>query len=461
MDKHHIPLADTRNDSAALSVEFSKLLSRVPASSTASSMVSFNASHSRRRPKACPIFFCCHEPVWPLSGGGTSGNLAILHELKAAGLEPVAVMPYNASFRDARRGIGVRLDPFRPFQMHRSAPLRTLRYALFGFLYLFALLRSIRRMNPGLLICRNSVLALPVYIAAKLTRVPTVITLADFLSFYFWSKPTRPPLWHRLLQSFECRLAALHDRIFVVTPAMAEEITRHVGEEARSKICVIREGIHERFLSLRDADFSAAREIRRSICGEAPLALFYGTLELHHGMREIIRIFSLLLERTSDFHALIIGGGPCRPSLLRSPLAGQQRVHLLDFMSVEPLIRHALAADVGVIPYPAVRSTSMTYTFKFLEYRCLGLPIVAFPLETLRLEFEERPGIHLALDDQDFANAVIQFGRARKKYLPEEDFSRRFSWQQVAAPIVQEARDRVERAGALRGGSRQPHRGRR
>ena len=422
-------------------------------------MLPFSASSSGRRPRACTIFFCCHEPVWPLSGGGTSGNLAILRELKAAGLDPVAVMPYNASLRDARRAIGVRFYPFRPFHMHRSAPHRTLRYALFSFLYLFALLRGIRRNNPGLLICRNSVLALPVYLAAKLAGVPSVIALADFLSFYFWSKPARPPLWHRLLQSLECRLAALHDRIFVVTPTMAEEITKRVGEEAGLKICVIREGIHERFLSVGDEDFAAAKDIRRSICGEAPLALFYGTLELHHGMREIIRIFSLLLEKTSDFHVLIIGGGPCRPSLLRSPLAGQKRVHLLDFMNPEPLVRHALAADVGVIPYPAIRSTSMTYTFKFLEYRCLGLPIVAFPLEALRLEFGGRPGIHLAVDDEDFANAVIQFGRARKKFLPEEDFSRRFSWRQVAAPIVQEARSRIGRGSGLRGGSVKPYRG--
>ena len=173
----------------------------MPASSAASSVLPFSASSSGRRPSACQIFFCCHEPVWPLSGGGTSGNLAILHELKAAGLDPVAVMPYNASLLDARRAIGVRFYPFRPFQMHRSAPHRTLRYALFSFLYLFALLRGIRRMNPGLLICRNSVLALPVYLAAKLAGVPSVIALADFLSFYFWSKPARPPLWHRLLQS--------------------------------------------------------------------------------------------------------------------------------------------------------------------------------------------------------------------------------------------------------------------
>jgi glycosyltransferase involved in cell wall biosynthesis len=361
------------------------------------------------------------------------------------------VMPYNGSLREARRAIGVRLEPFRPFRMHRNAPLRTLRYALYSFLYLFALLRSIRRMNPIMLICRNSVLALPVYIAAKLTRIPSIITLADFLSFYFWSKPTGPPLWHRFIRWSECRLATLHDRIFVVTPAMAKEITQRAGRRAESKISVIREGVHERFLTLTEADFSAAREIRTSICGEAPLALFYGTLEVHHGIREIIRILSLLLEKTPDVHVLVIGGGPCRMSLLRSFLGGHARGHLYDFMDIDELIRHAMAADVGLIPYPAVQSSNMTYTFKFLEYRSLGLPIVAFPLETLRLEFQGRPGVHLALDDEDFVNAVIRFGRDRKKYPPDERFRRRFSWQEVAAPIVQEAQDCAKRARALAG----------
>jgi glycosyltransferase involved in cell wall biosynthesis len=335
-----------------------------------------------------------------------------------------------------------------------------LRYALFSFLYFFALLQRIRRMQPRLLICRNSVVALPVYIAAKIARVPNIIALADFLSFYFWTKQAPPPLWHRLLQSLECRLAALYDKIFVVTPAMAEEITNHAGKDPPPKVCVIREGVHERFLSLTDADFSAAREIRQSICDAAPLALFYGTLERHHGMREIIRIFSLLLEKTSDFHVLIIGGGPRRTALLRSPLATKARVHLSGFMSMERLIPHALAADVGVIPYPAVRSSNMTYTFKFLEYRCLGLPIVAFPLETLGREFGGDPGIHLAADDEDFVRAIIQFGRARKRYLPCEDFRQRFSWQQVTAPIVKEVRERVEQASGLSAGNRQPHRGR-
>lgn len=400
-------------------------------------------SYPRRDWGAAPIFFCCHEPIWPLSGGSTSGNLAILHELKAAGLEPVAVMPYNGSLVEAQNAADVPLDPFRPFRMHRNAPFRSLRYALYSILYLFELLRKVRRSKPAMLICRNTVLAVPVYLAAKFCRVPSAIVLADLLSFFFWHKRTRPPLWHRLFQSFECHLAALHDKIFVVTPAMADEIAARVGEEIRSKILVTRDGIQKRFLMLTDADFAASKEIRSSISQEAPLAVFYGTLEHHHGMQEIVRIVSLLLCRAPDFHVLIIGGGPCRNSL-RGFLATQPRVHLLDFMDADLLIHHALAADVGMIPYPAVSSIDMIYTFKFLEYRCLGLPIVAFPLETLRREFLAYPGLHLAADDEDFANAVIRFGRARRKYMPDESFVRRFSWQQVAAPIVREAREHVQ-----------------
>ena len=392
-----------------------------------------------------PVLFCCHEPVWPLSGGSTGGNLAILRELKAAGLEPVAVVPFNGSLLRARRAAGVRLAPFRPFRMHRNATLRTVRYALYSILYFFALLGKVRRMKPALLICRNTVLALPVYAVAKLTQIPTAIVLADLLSFFFWNKPTRPPLWQRVFRSFECHLAGLHGRIFVVTPAMADEIEARVGGSVRSRISVTRDGVQERFLALSRADFSEAEQIRESICGQAPLAVFYGTLERHHGMQELVQIVSLLLAAAPDFHALLIGGGPCRSILVGSLLGAHARVHVYDFMDVETLIRHALAADVGMIPYPAVPSTNMIYSFKFLEYRCLGLPIVAFPLETLRREFSNFQGLRLAADCREFVDAVIRFGRTRKRYPPDTDFCRRFAWRQVAAPIVQEAKSRVER----------------
>lgn len=389
------------------------------------------------------VFFCCHEPVWPLTGGSTNGNLAILHQLKAAGLDPVAVTPYNGSREEAERAIGVRLLPFRPFYMHRSASLRTLRYAAYSVMYLFFLLWAIRREKPSLLLCRNTVLALPVHIASRLTGVPSATLLADMLSYFFWHQPTEPPLWQRLFRRLECHLATLHDRIFVITEVMADEITQFEKKDIREKIAVIRDGVHDRFQHLTDADYEAAREIRASICGDAPLAVFYGTLELHHGMHEIIEIVPLLLERAPDFHVLIIGGGPCQPMLMRSPLASHPRVHLLDFLSHDPLIRHALAADVGMIPYPAISSTHMIYTFKFLEYHCLGLPIVAFPLETLRREFSRLPGLYLAKDYDDFVDAVIRLGRERKRYPADDEFRRRFSWEQVAAPVVNEALKRA------------------
>lgn len=387
-----------------------------------------------------PIYFCCHEPVWPLTGGSTNGNLAILHELRKEGLTPIAVTPYNGSFRAARRAIGVRLRPFRPFLMHRSASWRTLRYALYSVLYLFVLLSYIRRDKPALLLCRNTVLSLPVYLAGKISGVPTAIILADLLSYFFWTTSERAPLWQRLFEKFECWLAGLHQRIFVVTSVMEDEIVRQCGEHMRPRIRVTRDGVHDRFLHLRPEDFAEARAIRESICGSAPLAVFYGTLELHHGMHEIIDIVPRLLDQSPDLHVLIIGGGPCQPMLMRSPLAKNARVHLKDFMSHEPLIRHALAADVGMIPYPAIPSTHMIYTFKFLEYRCLGLPIVAFPLETLRRDFGSSPGLHLASSPDDYARAVIRFAREGKRYPAEEAFRHRFSWPEVAAPIVEEAK---------------------
>ncbi len=330
------------------------------------------------------------------------------------------------------------------FRMHRSAQPRALRYTRRRFCMASLLAMRVRRMRPALLLCRNTVLSLPVYVVAKLARVPTAIVLADLLSFFFWQKSGRPPWRHRIFRSFECWLAGLHDRIFVVTPTMADEIAAHAGDGLRSKICVTRDGVRQRFLSLSREDFVQAEEIRRSLCGTAPLAIFYGTLEEHHGMQELLQIVSRLLATSRDFHTLLIGGGPSQRRLFESALASNPRIHLYDFMDLQPLIRHALAADVGMIPYPAVPSTNMIYTFKFLEYRCLGLPIVAFPLETLRREFSDCRGLHLAMNCQEFVEAVTRFGRERRRYFPDADFCRRFSWREVVAPIVQEARNRVE-----------------
>lgn len=405
----------------------------------ASPAASREAASPNRHQHERTVFFCCHEPVWPLTGGSTNGNLAILHELRDAGLKPVAVTPFNGSYRTARRSIGVRLWPVRPFLMHRSASFRTIRYAIFSVIYFFGLLHYIRREKPVQLICRNTVLALPVWAAGKLHGIPTAIVLADLLSYFFWTRPARPPLWQRFFQHFECKLAALHDRIFVVTSVMADEIAGHVGQKVRSRICVTRDGVHDRFLHITDADRAAAGTIRAEICGESPLAVFYGTLELHHGMEELFEIVPILLERAPDFHVLIIGGGPCQPMLLRSPLGRHPRVHLRDFLPHEPLIRHALAADVGMIPYPAIPSTHMIYTFKFLEYRCLGLPVVAFPLETLRREFGNHPALRLVETVNNYSNAVIALGKAGERFPIESDFAESFSWRHVAAPLVEEA----------------------
>jgi len=392
-----------------------------------------------------PVFFCCHEPVWPLTGGSTNGNLAILHELRDAGLAPVAVTPYNGSLREARRSIGVPLFPFRPFVMHRSVRFRTLRYAVYSVLFFFALFYYARKARPALLICRNTVLSAPVFLVGKLLQIPTAIVLADLLSYFFWHEATRPPLWQRLFQSFECHLAALHDHIFVVTSVMRDEICRHAGEKVRPRIEITRDGVHDRFLALSATDETEAKRLRKELCGTAPLAVFYGTLELHHGMRELLAIVPRILAQAPDLHVLIIGGGPCQPMLLASPLAKEPRVHLKDFMSHEPLIRHALAADVGMIPYPAVPSTHMIYTFKFLEYRCLGLPIVAFPLETLRREFGHEDGLHLAADAEDFADAAIRFAREGRCYPAAAPFRQQFAWRAVASPIVNLARKLVAR----------------
>jgi hypothetical protein len=116
------------------------------------------------------VLLCTHEPLLPLSGGCTIGNLRLAQYLARRGRFR-ALGPLNLSLEEAETlAHGVEFRPFQPWTMGRTIGLRSLKYAAYAALYPFALWRECSRRHPDAILVRNAVLAVPTALVAKLLQ---------------------------------------------------------------------------------------------------------------------------------------------------------------------------------------------------------------------------------------------------------------------------------------------------
>ena len=144
-----------------------------------------------------------------------------------------------------------------------------------------------------------------------------------------------------------------------------------------NRLIEIPQGLDPALFACDETARAKAFALRRSHCGDAPLALFIGRLIGYKGLDVLLKAAVL----TPGLHVAIAGDGP-----LRADLAAQiaraglgDRVHLLG--AVEESVKLQLLQSADLFVLPSV-SNAEAFGIVQVEAQMCGLPIVASNLPT-------------------------------------------------------------------------------
>lgn len=333
--------------------------------------------------------------------------------------------PLNLGLAEAQAQLpGVDLQPFQPWRMGRTIPLRSLKYLGYAGLYAFKLWAETRRWRPDVLLVRNAVLALPVLLVARLRGIPALISYTDLLSELLASDPRLPRWAVGLLRAYEIGVARYFEGVSAISQPLADALNL-------SGVTVSLDGADPACFR-PDAVSAAERARRRKGLGLKPgqrLALFHGTVEAHHGQDLLPRLLARAAAEAPELRFLLIAGGP-GAAALQAAVAGLPNARFLPFQPPDEVGRWAACADLGFVPYPPTAGLDLVFTLKLLEYFAAGLPVVSFRLAAAQAAFGPSKAWAVAADDAAFVKALAAPRKGdpalRRKVLKD------FNWDAVA-----------------------------
>jgi glycosyltransferase involved in cell wall biosynthesis len=378
------------------------------------------------------LLFCTHEPILPLSGGCTIGNLRMLQAFPKLGWEVTALGPVNVPLHEAQRELhGVDLQPFQPWRMGRTIALRSVKYAGYAGLYGFRLWTETARKRPDVILVRNAVLAVPVAVVARLRGIPAVISYTDLLSELMASDPKIPAFAITLLRAYECGVARLFQGVSAISQPLADRLSAAGVDPKRLTLSL--DGADPAYFR-PDAVNAAERAKRRKGLGLKAgqrLALFHGTVEPHHGQDLIPRLLARAAAEAPGLRFLLIAGGPGAPAL-QAAVAGLPNARFLPFQPPQEVGRWAACADAGFIPYEPSAGLDLVFTLKLLEYFAAGLPVTSFRLTAAQQAFGVSKAWVVAQDEAAFIAGLDKVSRGKGDAALRKKVLKDFTWDAVA-----------------------------
>lgn len=377
------------------------------------------------------MLFCTHEPLLPLSGGCTIGNLRLVQGLGALGWTVSVLSPLNLGLAQAAaQAPDAELRPFQPWRMGRNVPLRSLRYAAYALAYGFRLFAETGRRRPDALLLRNAVLALPVALVARLRGIPAMISYTDLLSELLGSDPSLPRPLVALLRAYECGIARAFDAVSVISQPLADALSSAGLDPQRLSVSL--DGADPAYFK-PGAVSQAERQRRRKSLGLGRgqrLVLFHGTVEAHHGQALIPRLLARAVAQAPQLRFLLIAGGP-GAAALQSAVAGLPNAQFLPFQPPDEVGRWAACADAGMVPYSPTAGLDLVFTLKLLEYFAAGLPVASFRLRAAQAAFGASPAWAVAGDEAAFIDDLKRLVQRKGDPALRRRVLKDFTWDAV------------------------------
>jgi beta-1,4-mannosyltransferase len=230
-------------------------------------------------------------------------------------------------------------------------------------------------------------------------------------------------LWH-------CRILARRaDRLIVHCPT-AVAIVAEAYQVTEKKFAVVPLGNYGEWYGL-----AQDKKIARNLLGiqaSARLFVFFGAVRPYKGIEQLIDCFTAIPDENAE---LLIAGMPMVKELaaeLRARAAQDTRVRLhLDYVPDDMLVRYLSAADIVVLPYTDVLTSSAVNLAAALGKCCI------IPRLSCMKDFPEETVLFYTHNDKDSLQAMISGALNMDTEALErtgsqaQQFVRQFSWSFV------------------------------
>lgn len=269
----------------------------------------------------------------------------------------------------------------------------------------------------------------------KLFGIPVVLDLHDLTVELFESRTAGRPLAAMLpvVKTAERLSCAFADKLITTSAGFRDKlIARGVAPE---KIVLVLNSADDRIFS--EPPPRTWREIK-----EGPVLMYHGTVARRFGLHIAIEALGKLKEAYPSARLKIYG--KYDPSykreleelVLKKGLSGS--VSINGFLDLGNVTGEIASADIGVVPYLFDPFMNLALSTKIFEYVCMGMPVVAAGLDSIREIFGEGAIKYFKPDDpSDMAEKIVEFCQRpeERKYFCEAAAR---AYKAVSWPVMSE-----------------------
>ena len=281
------------------------------------------------------------------------------------------------------------------------------------------------------------------HMASYSPRRKLVCEINGIISEEFRMKmPIRGSVLHPLMHYWERKGIQKADHLVVVSPGIAAYLSA-LDPGVGRKITILGNGVDPNLFSPANDGVGARRLLGWD---QNPVGVLVSTFQVWHGVDNLLRATSRVLEKKPEFRLLLVGDGPERrqSERLAKDLGIREAVHFTGTVAPESVPEWIAVADVGLY-FPVLAMNQAGFLFdpmKFYEYMAMGKPVVSVRMPKLGDTIvSARAGILTDPTLEAFAKGVLSIlddpAALREMGLRGAECARQdFSWSSIAERIA-------------------------
>jgi glycosyltransferase involved in cell wall biosynthesis len=297
---------------------------------------------------------------------------------------------------------------------------------------------------------RNSLYNIGVARACKKLGIPYVIFFdADQIAeLDFMGKPLTGLLRWRAKNLLRENLSVAQQIICVSEPAKKHLVTN--WNVPADKIIVLSNAVDvHRF----QPDFDLRAQTRASLALTShPLVVFVGSFYQWHDILTLLDAFAVVLQSNPTARLVLVGDGVEREKMMRhaTTLKTSEAVTFTGYVTHAEVARYVNAADIAVVPVPAMKQEMWLSPMKLFEYMASGKAVIASAMgQIVNVIRDGENGLLVSAGDKDVLAGVINRLikdtdlRDRLGKQAREDALKNHSWEQYRSQLENVLNDAI------------------